>query len=88
MWYWIIALIFFALILAAIAVIWRICDIRNETTTDVEDVLEVIHIILLLSVVGAVLWPLLTLIILFIVLYNIFLKDVFNKIVDWINDRI
>lgn len=88
MWYLIIALIFFALELAAIAVIWRAYDVKNELTTDLDDVLEVLPIILLFTIVGALVWPLLTLAIIFIIIFNLYLKDTFDKIVDWITEHL
>lgn len=87
MWYFIGALIFFALELAAIAVIWRVCDVKNEVTTELSDVFEVLHIILGFSLVGALVWPLVTLVIIFIILFNLYLKDTFDKIVNWINEH-
>ena len=88
MWYWIIALIFFALELAAIAVIWRVCDIKNGVTTEPSDVFEVLHIILGFTLIGALVWPLVTLVVIFIILFNLYLKDIFDKIVDWVNEHL
>lgn len=88
MWYFITALIFQALELAAIAVFWRVCDIKDGTVTKPNEILEVIPAILGLSFMGALVWPLITLIIIFAVLFNLYLKDIFNKIVNWVNERL
>lgn len=88
MWYWIVALIFLALEIAAVAVLVGINNRRNNRGLDLDEVFENFGPVALVLVLGAVAWPLITLIILFVILYNIFLKDVFNKIVDWIDEHL
>lgn len=88
MWYWIIALIFFALEIAFVAVVWRAYDVKNELTTDLDDVLENLPIVLGLTAIGALVWPLIVAIISLIILFNLFLKNTFNKIVNWLAEHL
>lgn len=88
MWYWVIALIFLALEIAAVAVLVGINNRRENRGLDLDEIMDNFGPVALVLLLGAVAWPLLTLVILFIILYNIFLKDVFNKIVDWIDERL
>lgn len=88
MWYWIVALICLALEIAAIAVLVGINNRRSNRGLDLDEVFENFGPVALVLLLGAVAWPLLTLIILFVILYNLFLKDVFNKIVDWIDEHL
>lgn len=88
MWYWIIALICLALEIAAIAVLVGINNRRSNRGLDLDEVMDNIGPVVLVLLIGALVWPLLTLVILFVILYNLFLKDVFNKIVDWIDEHL
>ena len=88
MWYFITALIFLALEIAAIAVLVGINNRRENRGLDLDEVMDNFGPVVLVLVLGAVAWPLLTLVILFVILYSIFLKDVFNKIVDRIDERL
>lgn len=88
MWYWIIALICLALEIAAIAVLVGINNRRSNRGLDLDEVMDNIGPVILVLLIGALVWPLLTLVILFVILYNLFLKDVFNKIVDWIDEHL
>lgn len=87
MWYLICVLVFFALEIATIAVIWRAFDVKSEVTTDLDDVLEVLPILLLFTMVGALVWPLVITIGVFIIIFNLFLKNTFNKIVNWLAEH-
>lgn len=88
MWYWIIALIFLALEIAAVAVLVGINNRRSNRGLDLDEVMDNFGPVVLVLLIGALAWPLLTLVILFVILYNLFLKDVFNKIVDWIDEHL
>lgn len=88
MWYLITALIFLALEIAAVAVLVGINNRRNNRGLDLDEVMGNFGPVALVLVLGAVVWPLLTLVILFVILYNLFLKDIFNKIVDWIDEHL
>ena len=88
MWYFITALIFLALEIAAIAVLVGINNRRSNRGLDLDEVMDNFGPVVLVLLIGALVWPLLTLVILFVILYNLFLKDVFNKIVDWIDEHL
>lgn len=88
MWYWIIALIFFALEIAVIAVIWKAYDIKNECTTSIEDIFECLPVVLGLAAIGAFIWPLIATIFILIVLFDLFFRRTFNKIANWLADNL
>ena len=88
MWYFITALIFLALEIAAVAVLVGINYRRDNRGLDLDEVMDNFGPVVLVLLIGALVWPLLTLVILFVILYNLFLKDVFNKIVDWIDEHL
>lgn len=88
MWYLITALIFLALEIAAVAVLVGINHRRDNRGLDLDEIFENFGPVAVVLLLGAIAWPLLTLVILFVILYNIFLKDAFNKIVDWIDERL
>lgn len=88
MWYLITALIILALEIAAVAILVGINHRRDNRGLDLDEIMDNFGPVALVLLLGAVAWPLLTLVILFIILYNIFLKDVFNKIVDQIDERL
>ena len=88
MWYFITALIFLALEIAAIAVLVGINNRRSNRGLDLDEVMDNFGPVVIVLLIGALVWPLLTLVILFVILYNLFLKDVFNKIVDWIDEHL
>ena len=88
MWYLITAFIFLALEIAAVAVLVGINNRRDNRGLDLDEVMDNFGPVALVLLLGAVVWPLLTLVILFVILYNLFLKDVFNKIVDWIDEHL
>lgn len=88
MWYLITALIILALEIAAVVVLVGINHRRDNRGLDLDEIMDNFGPVALVLLLGSVAWPLLTLVILFIILYNIFLKDAFNKIVDWIDERL
>lgn len=88
MWYFITALIFLALEIATVAVLVGINHRRDNRGLDLDEVMDNFGPVVLVLLIGALVWPLLTLVILFVILYNLFLKDVFNKIVDWIDEHL
>ena len=88
MWYFITALIFLALEIAAVAVLVGINNRRDNRGLDLDEIMDNFGPVVLVLLIGALVWPLLTLVILFVILYNLFLKDVFNKIVDWIDEHL
>ena len=88
MWYFITALIFLALEIAAVAVLVGINNRRDNRGLDLDEIMDNFGPVVLVLLIGALVWPLVTLVILFVILYNLFLKDVFNKIVDWIDEHL
>lgn len=88
MWYWIIALIFLALEIAAIAVLVGINNRRKNRGLDLDEVFENLGPVVLVLLLGALVWPLITLILVFVVIFNLFLKESFNKFVDWCSEKL
>lgn len=88
MWYWIIALIFLALEIAAVAVLVGINNRRSNRGLDLDEVFENLGPVVLVLLLGALVWPLITLILVFVVIFNLFLKESFNKFVDWCSEKL
>lgn len=88
MWYWIIALIFLALEIAAIAVLVGINNRRDNRGLDLDEVFEYFGPVALVLLIGALVWPLITLVLVFVVIFNLFLKESFNKFVDWCSEKL
>lgn len=88
MWYWIIALIFLALEIAAIAVLVGINNRRDNRGLDLDEVFENFGPVALVLLIGALVWPLITLVLIFVVIFNLFLKESFNKFVDWCSEKL
>lgn len=88
MWYWIIALIFLALEIAAIAVLVGINNRRDNRGLDLDEVFENFGPVALVLLIGALVWPLITLVLVFVVIFNLFLKESFNKFVDWCSEKL
>ena len=88
MWYWIIALIFLALEIAAVAVLVGINNRRENRGLDLDEVMSNFGPVALVLLLGALIWPLLTLVIVFVIIFNLFLKESFNKFVDWCSEKL
>lgn len=88
MWYFIIALIFLALEIATVAVLVRVDYKKRGRGIDLDDVFENFFPLLLVLSIGAVVWPLLTLIIVLVVIFNLFLKEPFENLTDWLSEKL
>lgn len=88
MWYFITALIFLALEIAAIAVLVGINNRRENRGLDLDEVMDNFGPVVLVLLIGALVWPLITLILVFVVIFNLFLKESFNKFVDWCSEKL
>lgn len=88
MWYFITALIFLALEIAAVAVLVGINNRRENRGLDLDEVMDNFGPVVLVLLLGALVWPLITLVLIFVVIFNLFLKESFNKFVDWCSEKL
>ena len=88
MWYLITALIFLALEIAAVAVLVGINHRRDNRGLDLDEVFANFGPVALVLLIGALIWPLITLVLVFVVIFNLFLKESFNKFVDWCSEKL
>ena len=87
MWYFVVALIVWAIAIAVTAVIWRALDLREGITTDWENVKEAFPFLAGITGLVGLLWPLTVTAVLFVVLFNLFFKDWIDSAAQWIIDR-
>ena len=88
MWYFITALIFLALEIAAVAVLVGINYRRDNRGLDLDEVMDNFGPVALVLLLGAIVWPLITLILVFVIIFNLFLKESFDKFVDWCSEKL
>ncbi len=88
MWYFVIALIIWAIAIAVTAVIWRAHDLKQGVTADWEDVKEALPFLLITTGSAGLLWPLTLTVVLFIVLFNLFFKGWIDSAAQWIIDKL
>lgn len=88
MWYLITALIILALEIAAVAVLVGINHRRDNRGLDLDEVMDNFGPVVLVLLIGALVWPLITLVLVFVVIFNLFLKESFNKFVDWCSEKL
>lgn len=87
MWYFVVALIVWAIAIAVTAVIWRAHDLREGITTDWDDIREVFWFLLAITGLAGLAWPLTLTVVVFVILFNLFFKDWINSAAKWIIER-
>ena len=87
MWYFVIALIIWAIAIAVTAVIWRAYDLKQGLTTDWDDIKEAFPFLALITGLAGLLWPLTLTAVLFVVLFNLFFKDWIDSAAQWIIEK-
>lgn len=88
MWYFVIALIVWAIAIAVTAVIWRAHDLKQGLTTDWEDIKEAFPFLAGITGLAGLLWPLTVAAVLFIILFNFFFKDWIESAAQWIIEKL
>lgn len=88
MLYLIIALIVWALGIAFVSVLVAADNKRLDRHNTLDDLVEVALPILMVTFVAAMIWPLTVLIILLIIVFMLFLKEPFNKLVTWLSEKL
>ena len=89
MWYLIGALIFFVLEMACAFTINRAMSLNNDSRyrgifNDFED----LGVVAIAAAIGALIWPLTLLIIVFFFIFNCFLEKPFNRLAKWLSNKI
>lgn len=89
MWYLIGTLIFFVLEMACALTINRAMSLRNDSKcygifNDFDD----LGVVAIAAAIGAVIWPLTLLIIVFFFIFNCFLEEPFNRLAKWLSDKL
>lgn len=87
MWYFVIALIVWAIAIAVTAVIWRAHDLKQGLTTDWDEIKEVFWFLLIITGLAGLAWPLTVTVVLFIVLFKLFFKDWIDSAAEWLKER-
>ena len=87
MWYFVVALVVWAIAIAVTVVIWRALDLKEGVTTDWDDIKEAFPSLAGITVVAGLLWPLTLTVVLFVVLFNLFFKDWIDSVAKWIIER-
>lgn len=88
MWYFVVALIIWAIAIAVTAVIWRAHDLKQGLTTDLDDIKESFGFLTLITGLVGLVWPLTLAIVLFIVLFNLFFKDWIDSVAKWLIEKL
>ena len=88
MWYFVVALIVWAIAIAVTAVIWRAHDLIEGNTTDWDDIREVFWFLLAITGIAGLVWPLTLTAILIVVLFNLFFKDCSDSAAKWIIEKL
>ena len=87
MWYFVIALIIWAIAIAVTAVIWRAYDLKQGLTTDWDDIKEAFPFLMLITGLAGIAWPLTLAVVLFVILFNLFFKDWIDSAAEWLKER-
>ena len=88
MWYFVVALIVWAIAIAVTAVIWRADDLKEGNTTDWDDIREVFWFLLAITGIAGLVWPLTLAVVLFVVIFNLFFKGWIDSAAKWIVDKL
>lgn len=88
MWYFVVALIVWAIAIAVTAVVWRALDLKEGVTTDWDDIKEAFPFLAGITALAGLLWPLTLTVVLFVVLFNFFFKDWIDSAAQWIIEKL
>lgn len=88
MWYFVVALIIWAIAIAVTAVIWRAHDLKQGLTTDWDDIREEFWFLLGITGLAGLAWPLTLTVVLFVVLFNLFFKDWIDSAAEWLKEKL
>jgi hypothetical protein len=88
MWYFVVALIIWAIAIAVTAVILRAHDLKQGLTTDWDDVREAFQFLLGITGLAGLAWPLTLTVVLFVVLFNLFFKDWIDSAAEWLKEKL
>lgn len=88
MWYFVVALIVWAITIAVTAVIWRAYDLKQGLTTDLDAIKESFGFLTLITGLAGLAWPLTLTVVLFVVLFNLFFKGWINSAAQWLKERL
>lgn len=87
MWYFVMALIVWAIAIAVSAVIWRAHDLKQGVATDLDDIKEAFPFLAISTGLVGLVWPLTLTVVLFVILFNLFFKEWIESAATWLIEK-
>ena len=88
MWYFVVALIVWAIAIAVTAVIWRAYDLKQGITTGWYGIQEALPSLIVITGLAGLVWPLTVSVVVFVTLFNLFFKGWIDSAAEWFKEKL